>query len=126
MIHVSASGVTVSPILNLDFSCHIPHPFDRLFGSQAAGGGSGDPSGSGQASAGDSSETGGGEFTEAVYKHIMEVSLLVLKQMIAFAKSLPGFLELQCEDQASLVKGMCWGIYRSFISMSSWGCLFWF
>ncbi|XP_072048574.1 vitamin D3 receptor B-like [Amphiura filiformis] len=44
-------------------------------------------------------------FTEAVYKHIMEVFLLLLKQMIAFAKTLPGFLELQCEDQASLVKG---------------------
>ena len=47
------------------------------------------------------------EFTEPVHRHVMEVLLLLLRQMIMFAKALPGFLTLQCEDQAALVKGMC-------------------
>ena len=45
------------------------------------------------------------ELDEAMCKHFMELIVVGLKHLIAFAKGLPGFLQMTCEDQAALVKG---------------------
>ncbi|XP_071806415.1 vitamin D3 receptor B-like isoform X3 [Asterias amurensis] len=51
----------------------------------------------------------------AVFKHFMEVMILVLKNMTMFAKCLQGFSTLTWEDQASLVKGA----YLEFLILTS-------
>lgn len=42
--------------------------------------------------------------SEAVYQHMAEMTILVTQLVVEFAKKLPGFQDLQREDQINVLK----------------------
>ncbi|XP_038065668.1 vitamin D3 receptor B-like [Patiria miniata] len=66
-----------------------------------------DDGSSAEDSSAEAHENGGEEpeFDDMVFKHVMELMVMVLKNMTTFAKCLPGFRSLTWEDQAAVVKG---------------------
>ncbi|XP_022098504.1 oxysterols receptor LXR-beta-like [Acanthaster planci] len=65
----------------------------------------------------DEQESGGDtvSFDDVIFKHIMELMVMVLKNMTVFAKCLPAFKSLTWEDQAAVVKGA----YLEFLILTS-------
>ncbi|XP_070551434.1 oxysterols receptor LXR-alpha-like [Ptychodera flava] len=57
----------------------------------------------GQLGEGNDGETAKGP-SEAMFEHFMEMLIVILKQLIAIARCIPGFSELAYQDQAILIK----------------------
>ena len=65
------------------------------------------------------------DLSDAIFVHMVEMTILVTRLIVEFAKSLPGFRNLVKEDQIVLLKVMFWH-RSSWFGEKLWGVVEWF